>query len=57
MVTIQLDIDLSKVADDELAAKIKDAIETLRERKEAGNSGIPGFDDLVWDAGPTNERK
>lgn len=43
------DIDLSKVANEELAAKIKDAIETLKDRREARNSDIPGFEELMWD--------
>lgn len=45
----QPDIDLSKVATEELTSKIKDAIETLKGRREARNSNIPGFEELIWE--------
>lgn len=48
MIVIELDIDLTKATEEEIEAKIKDAIEILKDRREAKNSGIPGFEDLLW---------
>lgn len=45
---IELDIDLSKLSDQSIQDKIKDAIETLKDRRKFRNSDIPGFEDLVW---------
>lgn len=48
MAQIELDIDLSKVSDQAIKDKIKDAIETVKDRRKFRNSNIPGFEDLVW---------
>lgn len=44
----ELDIDLAKVSDQAIKDKIKDAVETMTDRREAKNSEIPGFEDLIW---------
>ena len=48
MAQIELDIDLSKLSDQSIQDKIKDAIETLKDRRKFRNSDIQGFEDLVW---------
>lgn len=57
----ELDIDLVHVSDQAIKDKIKDAVETMNDRREAMNSGIPGFEDLIWnqpnDAGKTGAKK
>lgn len=41
MIVIELDIDLTKATEEEIEAKIKDAIETLKDRREAKIAASP----------------